>query len=83
VDESARQDFTEFVAARSRQLTRLAYVLTGEIASHGPHDQLAIIVAGHIYARPVADGAITSGRAEITGLTRAAAEFLLRSLLTG
>jgi len=38
VDEGARQDFTEFVAARSRQLTRLAYVLTGD--QHAAEDLL-------------------------------------------
>ena len=30
MDEGARQDFTDFVATRSNQLIRLAYVLTGD-----------------------------------------------------
>jgi RNA polymerase sigma-70 factor (sigma-E family) len=38
VDERARQDFTEFVAARSSQLIRLAYVLTGD--QHAAEDLL-------------------------------------------
>jgi RNA polymerase sigma-70 factor (sigma-E family) len=38
VDEGARQDFTEFVAARSKQLIRLAYVLTGD--QHSAEDLL-------------------------------------------
>jgi DNA-directed RNA polymerase specialized sigma24 family protein len=38
VDESARQDFAEFVAARSKRLIRLAYVLTGD--QHAAEDLL-------------------------------------------
>ncbi|HET7247738.1 MAG TPA: SigE family RNA polymerase sigma factor [Streptosporangiaceae bacterium] len=58
MDESARQDFTEFVAARSRQLTRLAYVLTGD--QHAAEDLLqnALVKAaahwGRIHTAPEA-----------------------------
>jgi RNA polymerase sigma-70 factor (sigma-E family) len=58
VDEGARQDFAEFVAARSRQLTRLAYVLTGD--QHAAEDLLqnALIKAaanwGRIHTAPEA-----------------------------
>jgi RNA polymerase sigma-70 factor (sigma-E family) len=38
VDDDARQEFAEFVAARSRQLIRLAYVLTGD--QHAAEDLL-------------------------------------------
>jgi RNA polymerase sigma-70 factor (sigma-E family) len=38
VDEGARQEFTEFVAARSKGLIRLAYVLTGD--QHSAQDLL-------------------------------------------
>jgi len=38
LDELARQDFTEFVAARSPELIRLAYVLTGD--QHAAEDLL-------------------------------------------
>jgi RNA polymerase sigma-70 factor (sigma-E family) len=38
VDEGAQQDFAEFVAARSKQLIRLAYVLTGD--QHSAEDLL-------------------------------------------
>jgi len=38
VDEGARQEFGEFVAARSMQLIRLAYVLTGD--QHAAEDLL-------------------------------------------
>jgi RNA polymerase sigma-70 factor (sigma-E family) len=38
VDERARQDFSEFVTARSARLTRLAYVLTGD--QHAAEDLL-------------------------------------------
>jgi RNA polymerase sigma-70 factor (sigma-E family) len=58
VDEGARQDFTEFVAARSKQLIRLAYVLTGD--QHSAQDLLqnALIKAaahwGRIHSEPEA-----------------------------
>ena len=58
MDESARQDFAEFVAARSRQLTRLAYVLTGD--QHAGEDLLqnALVKAaanwGRIHTAPEA-----------------------------
>jgi len=58
VDESARQDFSEFVAARSGQLTRLAYVLTGD--QHAAEDLLqnALVKAaahwGKIHTAPEA-----------------------------
>jgi len=58
VDEGARQDFAEFVAARSRQLTRLAYVLTGD--QHAAEDLLqnALVKAaahwGRIHTAPEA-----------------------------
>jgi RNA polymerase sigma-70 factor (sigma-E family) len=38
VDDSARQDFTDFVATRSKGLIRLAYVLTGD--QHAAEDLL-------------------------------------------
>jgi DNA-directed RNA polymerase specialized sigma24 family protein len=38
VDERARRDFTEFVAARSPELIRLAYVLAGD--QHAAEDLL-------------------------------------------
>jgi RNA polymerase sigma-70 factor (sigma-E family) len=38
VDEQARRDFTEFAAARSHELIRLAYVLTGD--QHAAEDLL-------------------------------------------
>jgi RNA polymerase sigma-70 factor (sigma-E family) len=38
VDEQARRDFTEFAAARSGELIRLAYVLTGD--QHAAEDLL-------------------------------------------
>ena len=38
MDEGAQQDFAEFAAARSRQLIRLAYVLTGD--QHAAEDLL-------------------------------------------
>lgn len=38
MDEHARQDFTKFVAARSGELIRLAYVLTGD--QHAAEDLL-------------------------------------------
>ena len=38
MDDDARQEFAEFVAARSRQLIRLAYVLTGD--QHAAKDLL-------------------------------------------
>ena len=38
MDERARQDFSEFVAARSARLIRLAYVLTGD--QHAAEDLL-------------------------------------------
>jgi RNA polymerase sigma-70 factor (sigma-E family) len=38
VDEGPRQEFAEFVAARSKQLIRLAYVLTGD--QHSAEDLL-------------------------------------------
>ena len=38
MDDDARQEFAEFVAARSRQLIRLAYVLTGD--QHAAEDLL-------------------------------------------
>ena len=38
MDKGARQDFTEFVAARSKRLIRLAYVLTGD--QHSAEDLL-------------------------------------------
>ena len=38
MDETARQDFTEFVAARSKRLIRLAYVLTCD--QHAAEDLL-------------------------------------------
>lgn len=56
MDETARQDFTEFVATRSRQLIRLAYVLTGD--QHSAEDLLqnALIKAaahwGRIHSAP-------------------------------
>jgi RNA polymerase sigma-70 factor (sigma-E family) len=58
VDEGARQDFTEFVAARSKRLIRLAYVLTGD--QHTAEDLLqnALIKAaahwGRIHSAPEA-----------------------------
>jgi RNA polymerase sigma-70 factor (sigma-E family) len=58
VDEGARQDFAEFVAARSRQLMRLAYVLTGD--QHLAEDLLqnALVKAaahwGRIHSSPEA-----------------------------
>jgi DNA-directed RNA polymerase specialized sigma24 family protein len=58
VDESARQDFTEFVAARSKRLLRLAYVLTGD--QHAAEDLLqnALVKAaahpGRIHSAPEA-----------------------------
>src|ERR1700722_16663110 len=38
MDEQARQDFTEFAVARSRELIRLAYLLTG--SQHAAEDLL-------------------------------------------
>jgi RNA polymerase sigma-70 factor (sigma-E family) len=58
VDERARQDFSEFVAARSARLTRLAYVLTGD--QHAAEDLLqnALVKAathwGRIHTAPEA-----------------------------
>lgn len=58
MDECARQDFAEFVAARSRQLMRLAYVLTGD--QHAAEDllQAALVKAaahwGRIHTAPEA-----------------------------
>jgi RNA polymerase sigma-70 factor (sigma-E family) len=58
VDEGAQQDFAEFVAARSKQLIRLAYVLTGD--QHSAEDLLqnALIKAaahwGRIHTAPEA-----------------------------
>ena len=58
MDEGARQDFAEFVAARSRQLARLAYVLTGD--QHAAEDLLqnALVKAaanwGRIHTAPEA-----------------------------
>jgi len=58
VDEGARQDFAEFVAARSRQLTRLAYVLTGDQYAAEDLLQNALIKAaanwGRIHTAPEA-----------------------------
>lgn len=58
MDERAQQDFTEFAAARSDELIRLAYVLTGE--QHAAEDLLqgALIKAaahwGRIHTAPEA-----------------------------
>jgi RNA polymerase sigma-70 factor (sigma-E family) len=58
VNEGARQEFAEFVAARSTQLIRLAYVLTGD--QHAAEDLLqdALIKAaahwGRIHTAPEA-----------------------------
>jgi len=58
VDEGAQQDFAEFAAARSRQLIRLAYVLTGD--QHAAEDLLqnALVKAaahwGRIHTAPEA-----------------------------
>ena len=58
MDEGARQDFAEFVAARSRQLTRLAYVLTGDQYAAEDLLQNALIKAaanwGRIHTAPEA-----------------------------
>lgn len=56
MDERGRRDFTEFVAARSTHLIRLAYVLTGD--QHAAEDLLlsALIKAathwGRIHSAP-------------------------------
>ena len=58
MDEGARQEFGEFVAARSMQLIRLAYVLTGD--QHAAEDLLqnALVKAaahwGRIHTAPEA-----------------------------
>ena len=58
MDDDARQEFAEFVAARSRQLIRLAYVLTGD--QHTAEDLLqnALVKAaahwGRIHTAPEA-----------------------------
>jgi DNA-directed RNA polymerase specialized sigma24 family protein len=58
VDEGARQEFAEFVAGRSAQLIRLAYVLTGD--QHAAEDLLqnALVKAaahwGRIHTAPEA-----------------------------
>jgi len=58
VDDDARQEFAEFVAARSKQLIRLAYVLTGD--QHAAEDLLqnALVKAaahwGRIHTAPEA-----------------------------
>ena len=58
MDEGAEQEFAEFVAARSRQLIRLAYVLTGD--QHTAEDLLqnALVKAaahwGRIHTAPEA-----------------------------
>ena len=58
MDEGTQQDFAEFVTARSRQLIRLAYVLTGD--QHSAEDLLqnALIKAaahwGRIHTAPEA-----------------------------
>ena len=58
MDDDARQEFAEFVAARSRQLIRLAYVLTGD--QHAAEDLLqnALVKAaahwGRIHTAPEA-----------------------------
>jgi len=51
VDERGRRDFTEFVTARSTQLIRLAYVLTGD--QHAAEDllQSALIKAAAHWRR--------------------------------
>ena len=58
MDEGARQDFTEFVAARSKQLIRLAYVLTGDQQTAEDLLQNALIKAaahwGQIHSAPEA-----------------------------
>ena len=50
---------------------------------HGPRNQLAIVIAGHVMAHRVVIRAVTTGRARITFPTLAEAEFALRSLLPG
>jgi hypothetical protein len=53
VDERTRQDFGEFVAARSPELLRLAYVLTGD--QHAAEDLLQGALtkaAAHLGADP-------------------------------
>ena len=58
MDDDARQEFAEFVAARSKQLIRLAYVLTGD--QHAAEDLLqnALVKAaahwGRIHTSPEA-----------------------------
>ncbi len=58
MDEGAQQEFAEFVAARSRRLIRLAYVLTGD--QHAAEDLLqnALVKAaahwGRIHTAPEA-----------------------------
>ena len=58
MDDDARQEFAEFVAARSKQLIRLAYVLTGD--QHAAEDLLqnALVKAaahwGRIHTAPEA-----------------------------
>jgi RNA polymerase sigma-70 factor (sigma-E family) len=58
MDESARRDFGEFVAARSSHLIRLAYVLTGD--QHAAEDLLQSALAkaaahwGRIHSAPEA-----------------------------
>ena len=45
MNEGARQEFAEFVAARSRQLIRLAYVLTGDQGAAEDLLQNALVMA--------------------------------------
>jgi DNA-directed RNA polymerase specialized sigma24 family protein len=58
VDERVRQDFTEFVTARSAELLRLAYVLTGDRYAAEDVLQNALIKAaahwGRIHSSPEA-----------------------------
>ena len=88
MDEGTRQDFTEFVAARSRQLTRLAYVLTGD--QHAAEDLLqnALVKAaanwGRIHTAPEAYVRRIMYREQVSWLRRrGAASVCIRFTGTG